>query len=98
MFKKYLQRSSNFDWTKIEPSAQVLSSIFYRIAKQLLAKNTVLFRRAFLTSLIKIYEKSETQLKPCQTSEVEFFAEIVHGLRPLTIFTKKFHFRCLMVY
>ena len=37
------------------------------------------------------YLQSEVHLESSQTSAVEFFAEIVQVLRPLTIFAKELH-------
>ena len=39
--------------------------------------------------------RTEAYTKPCETSRCSFFVKIVNGFKPLIIFTKKFHLRCL---
>ena len=34
--------------------------------------------------------------EPCQTLEMERFAKLVNGFRPLAIFAYNIHLRCLM--
>ena len=38
---------------------------------------------------------AEKYAEPCQISKVEMFAKTVNGLKPLTVFTKTLHLRCL---
>ena len=49
-----------------------------------------MFQKSFFSAI------PEAHLEPWETSSMELFAEIVNGGKPLTIFAKKQHFRCLI--
>ena len=61
--------------------------------------NVLIYFNAFyysgaITSDLEM-ERSEAYSKPCQTCKRKLFAKIVNDWKPLTIFGKKLHLRCL---
>ena len=63
-------------------NAATLGKLFLMVA-------VLFFNKAFFTFLIKICEKSEMKLEPCQTSKIELLEEVVSDLKLLTIFAEE---------
>ena len=79
----FIRRLSACNFTKNE----LLHMYFSRIL-------TANFRTPIFQNTFQVAASAEAYSGPCQTSKMELFVNIINGLKPLTIFTKKLHLRC----
>ena len=67
------------------------NELFHRYFSRILTAN---FRTTIFQNTFQVAASAEAYSGPCQTSKMELFVNIINGLKPLTIFTKKLHLRC----
>ena len=85
-------------WAEITPHLDTLHAVSVYLIVLATISKLILFYVGMLTYLRPMFNFTEAYFQPYQTSSMECFAKIVNGYKPLTVFAKMLHGRCLIEY